>query len=153
MRTLEQSSPATAVEGAAGNGEQISVLSQTQTLPPGMLAHAETNYSFSISRNNLIIYWGEGWGGEVHICFTFITYLHYIPHSSAKPSLSTSCREIESEQLMLFQCVSHSCFSSAISLFFFPLSPPFFLRLEQIQCDWQKIGRLQQSRGSDFSSK
>lgn len=91
--------------------------------------------------------------GEVPICFTFITSLHYVLLCAAEHEPRTSCREIQSEQLLLFQHVSHSCFSSVISLFFFFLSPPFFLRLEQIQYDWQEIGRLQRSRGSDFSSK
>lgn len=36
---------------------------------------------------------------------------------------------------------------------FFPSHLTFFPRVEQIQCNWQKIGKLQRSRGSDFSSK
>lgn len=35
VRTLEESSPATTVEGAGVNREEISVPSQLQTLPPG----------------------------------------------------------------------------------------------------------------------
>lgn len=46
---------------------------------------------------------------------------------------------------------SNSCYSSVfhtvvflmLLVSFFPFSPPFFLRLEKIQYDWQKIGRLE----------
>jgi len=105
----------------------------------------ETNYSPSISRNCLIIYLLVGAEeGEVHICFAFITYLHSVLLLRLGNAIgATHVISVSFIQLLFFCCWS----------FFFPLSPSFFLRLEQIQCDWQKIGRLQRSRGSDFSSK
>lgn len=124
---------------------------------PSCKPHAETNSSslhFQESQFYFYFIFSNFFPfGEVPICFTFITSLHYVLLCAAEHEPRTSCREIQSEQLLLFQHVSHSCFSSVISLFFFFLSPPFFLRLEQIQYDWQEIGRLQRSRGSDFSSK
>lgn len=94
---------------------------------PSCKPHAETNSSSLISRNHNFIYLFFFPiffpFGEVHICFTFITCLHYVLLCAAEQEPRTSCREIQSEQLLLFQHVSHSCFSSVISLFFFFFLP------------------------------
>lgn len=47
-----------------------------------------------------------------HICIAFFSLF-------AEHNPRTVCRGIQSEQLMLFWCVSRSCFSSIISLFLF----------------------------------
>ena len=102
-----------------------------------------------------ITYLYIGGGGEmceVRICFAFITYLHYVLLSSAEHNPRTSCGKYNQSNSCYFG-VFHTVVFLLLLVFFFSLSPPFFLRLEQVQCDRQKIGRLQQSRGSDFSSK
>lgn len=108
-RTLEESSPASSWMPGRKSSFPAANLMQRQILLP------------SISRNHNFIFIFNFFFpfGEVHICFTFITSLHYVLLCAAEHEPRTSCREIQSEQLLLFQHVSHSCFSSVISLFFF----------------------------------
>lgn len=82
MRTLEESSPATAVEGTGANGEEISVPSQLQTLPPGAFTSWRDKL-FSLLSQVLFIYLCMYWGGgclfafrSLHICITFFSLLH-----------------------------------------------------------------------------
>lgn len=88
---------------------------------PSCKPHAETNSSYiyfqELQYSFLSFFFFPF--GEVYICFIFITCLRYVPRPAAAHKPRTCCWEMQSEQLLLFQCVSHSCFSSVISLFFF----------------------------------
>lgn len=113
-RTLEESSPATSWMLGRKSSFPAANLMQRQILLPSFPG---TTILFLFFFSIFFPF------GEVHICFTFITCLHYVLLCAAEQEPRTSCREIQSEQLLLFQHVSHSCFSSVISLFFFFFLP------------------------------
>lgn len=96
---------------------------------PSCKPHAETNSSYiyfqELQYSFLSFFFFPF--GEVYICFIFITCLRCVPRPAAAHKPRTCCWEMQSEQLLLFQCVSHSCFSSVISLFFFFLAFSSFL--------------------------
>lgn len=85
---------------------------------------------------------------SLHVCITFFS----VPQNRSQGLAAGKYNQSNSYYFSMFHTVVFLLLLVFFFFFFF-LSPPFFLRLEQIQYDWQEIGRLQRSRGSDFSSK
>lgn len=118
--------------------------SQVQTFPLG-----EGNLSPSSPRIYLFINSCVFTSLSPLICITFFPLFlqNTIPGLSVgKYDQNNSC------YLSVFHTVVF-LLSLVFFFFFSSLSLPFFPRVEQIQWNWQKIGKLQQSRGSDFFSK
>lgn len=144
-RTLEESSPASSWMPGRKSSFPAANLMQRQILLP------------SISRNHnfIFILFFLIFSPLVrclfallslHLCITFFS----VPQNTSQGLAAGKYNQSNSYYFSMFHTV---VFLLLLVFFFFFLSPPFFLRLEQIQYDWQEIGRLQRSRGSDFSSK
>jgi len=118
MRTLEESSPATAAKGAGVNGEEISVPSQLQTLPPGTRTSWRDKL-FSLHFQELFNYLfiGGGWGGWG----TYLLCFHHI--FAFRSSLAAGkCNWSNSRYFSVFHTVA---FLLLLVFFFSPFS--FFL--------------------------